>query len=96
MREFCVKYVPEQCEPEFRTQYENYFIGRLESPCFYCEDVYVNREDESCFNLEETWLTISNPKDGKMLGIDYEGKHYTDFSFIFSSLAVLKVINVDM
>ena len=75
-REFCVKNVPEQCKPEIRTQYEDYFIGRLESPCFYCEDVYVNREDESCYYLEETSLTISNPKDGKMLAIDYDGKHY--------------------
>merc|ERR1712064_60419 len=56
----------------FRTQYEDYFIGRLESPCHYCEDLYVNRKDENCSTLEETPINIINPKDGKMLGIDYE------------------------
>merc|ERR1712098_114507 len=52
---------------------EDYFISRLESPCSYCEDdLHSSYQEEEmfCCNLEETWITISNPKDGKMLGIE--------------------------
>merc|ERR1712198_38712 len=46
MREFCVKYVPEQCLPEYRTYYEDYFISRLESPCYNCGSTAMKRSLE--------------------------------------------------
>merc|ERR1712111_60065 len=75
MREFCVKYVPEQCLPEYRTYYEDYFIGRLESPCYNCGSTAMKRSfgEENCSSLENTPINIFNLKDGKMLGINSEG-----------------------
>ena len=80
MREFCVKYVPEQCDPEYRTYYEDYYISRLESPCYNCGATAMKRsnydstyEEESCPTLENTPISIINPYDGKMLGVDAAG-----------------------
>merc|ERR1719187_2863967 len=75
MREFCVKYVPKQCLPEYRTYYEDYFISRLESPCYNCGSTAMKRSlerafgEEDCSSLENTPINIFNLKDGKMFGL---------------------------
>jgi len=74
MREFCVKYVPEQCSIDYRMYYEDYYISRLESPC-YCDDVTAMRAtlEEDCSSLENAPIIITNPKDGKMLAFGQDG-----------------------